>query len=73
MHSGAGFAIHRVYAIDWNEDTCEADGVTACGRMDVMSMPGILSRIGATRCRDCCDIAGVPYGQGAPFNSGIDA
>jgi hypothetical protein len=74
MQTGwSGELLHRVYALDWNEDTCEADGVTACGQMDVLRMPGLLSRMAATRCPICCDIAGVPRGNGAPFNQGIDA
>lgn len=74
MYVGNGATLHRVYAIDYNDDTCEADGVTACGRMDSMSMPGILGRMGgAPRCRTCCMIVGIPIGNGAPFNEGIDA
>ena len=73
MYSGAGVMLHRVRAIDWNEDEARGDGVTACGRMDEMTMPGILGRAGSTRCPVCCDLAGVPRGRGAPFNQGIDA
>jgi hypothetical protein len=73
MHSGRrGPLLHRVYATDWNAWTCEGTGVTACGLMDSLHMPGIFSRMGAVRCPACCRAAGVPSGHGNPFNEGID-
>ena len=69
-----GITLHRVYAVDWKEaDGFHGDGVTACGLMDELHMPGILSRMSAPRCPKCCLAAGVPLGDGAPCNSGIDA
>lgn len=69
-----GIKLHRVYAIDWaDSDEIGGDGVTACGLMDELHMPGLFSRMGAPRCGVCCFAAGVPKGDGAPFNQGSDA
>lgn len=67
--------LHRVAAITWQrgEGRQVGYGVTACGRFDKLQMPGVLSRTGLPRCAYCCRIAGVPRGEGAPFNEGIDA
>jgi hypothetical protein len=44
-------------------------GDTVCGIENrLMSMPGIISRMGLPRCAKCCDKLGVPRGEGAPFN-----
>ena len=66
--------LHRVAAIEW----CDAEwhghgtGTTLCGRTGSLSMPGIFSRMGLPRCAHCCRIAGIPRGDGAPSNSGIE-
>lgn len=67
-------ALHRVAWIDWEDDDHIAGiGSTACGRMGRLFMPGFMSRMGLPRCARCCAAAGVPRGDGAPFNQGIDA
>lgn len=64
--------LHRVSEIVWEDS--EDDGMragmgtTLCGRRGFLTMPGILSRMGAPRCADCCRILGIPTGDGAPFN-----
>lgn len=43
---------------------------TVCDRHIVRTgMPGILSRMGAPRCKVCCRRLGIPAGDGAPFNA----
>jgi hypothetical protein len=44
---------------------------TVCGLKSNFDMPGILSRLGAPRCEDCCKKLGIPAGDGAPFNSEV--
>lgn len=34
----------------------------------VMTMPGLFSRMGATRCKRCCKLLGIPDGKGTPHN-----
>lgn len=66
--------LHRVSEITWEGDEDEMNrgyGVTLCGRKGYLVMPGILSRMGGQRCAHCCRLAGVPRGDGAPFNQGI--
>lgn len=44
----------------------------ACGRrLTYASIPGIFSRMGAWRCRQCCDALGYPQGIGSPKNNDI--
>lgn len=69
-----GPTLHRVAAITFaDSDRISGQGATACGEFTGMSMPGTYSRMCAKRCRKCCLVAGVPEGEGAPFNEGIDA
>lgn len=66
--------LHRVAEISFDDDDrISGHGATACGRLLPLRMPGIFSRIGLKRCHLCCVAAGVPDGNGAPFNQGIDA
>lgn len=66
--------LHRVSAIEWSadHDETQGQGVTCCGRSGVLAMPGVFSRIGLPRCKRCCKVAGVPEGNGAPFNHDIE-
>jgi hypothetical protein len=42
---------------------------TACGRtMKGLVIPGIFTRMGAMRCRQCCMRLGFPPGKGSPKN-----
>lgn len=40
----------------------------ACGRTLHVVAPGILSRLGVRRCRQCCGAVGITYGHGCPIN-----
>jgi len=45
-------------------------GQSLCGLKERrFGMPGIFSRMGLPRCAHCCRLAGIPVGDGAPFNS----
>jgi hypothetical protein len=68
-----GSTLHRVSSISWDdEDEIAGFGTTACAKFALLRMPGLLSRMYAPRCRLCCLVAGVPTGDGAPFNAGIE-
>jgi hypothetical protein len=47
-------------------------GTTVCGRKGQLYMPGVASRMGAPRCKRCCKLLGIPLGEGAPYNQGIN-
>jgi hypothetical protein len=74
VQMGRSVVLHRVAATegdDWEADgwvPIGVQGVTACGRKGRLGMPGILSRMNAPRCRQCCRRLGIPAGQGAPYN-----
>jgi hypothetical protein len=41
----------------------------ACGRSAAwVSIPGVLTRLGASRCTGCCRATGLPPGVGSPKN-----
>ena len=40
----------------------------ACGRTFDATLPGWFSRMGAPRCRNCCQHLGITHGDGAPPN-----
>lgn len=66
--------LHRVAAITYSDsDEVAGHGATACGQFAELHMPGTFSRLAEIRCPKCCLVAGVPEGEGAPFNEGIDA
>lgn len=56
----------------WKErPDCEPHGIgtTACGiRNRRLFIPGVITRLGAERCRSCCRITGFPQGRGSPKN-----
>jgi hypothetical protein len=65
--------LHRVADIEWDdEDMISGHGTTLCGQTGRLRMPGIFSRLGLPRCAHCCRLAGVPRGDGAPANVGIE-
>lgn len=45
-----------------------AKGRTACGVKGRMEIPGLFSRMGLPRCRECCEATGLPIGMGSPKN-----
>jgi hypothetical protein len=65
--------LHRVSSITWDPDfqgqKIVGRGVTVCGKRGRLQVPGIISRMGLTRCVRCCRILGIPEGEGAPFNA----
>ncbi len=67
--------LHRVVQVREQEDWAWVGviGRTACGIDGKLLMPGMFSRMGRPRCKHCCRIVGVPEGDGAPYNQGIDA
>lgn len=41
----------------------------ACGRTaSYLCIPGMMTRMGAERCKDCCRVLGLPEGKGSPKN-----
>jgi len=71
--AGAGATIlHRVlsYVLVDAEWVQIHDVETACGmRIKRTGMPGLLSGLGAPRCKVCCRRLGIPAGDGAPYNA----
>lgn len=69
--------LHRVARLDVSLDAFlewpVSKGRTLCEIEGTLEMPGVASRIGAERCPACCELAGVPRGNGAPMNEGLDA
>jgi hypothetical protein len=56
---------------DWDADELTPRGIqgtTACGRSGRLGMPGLFSRMGAPRCKQCCGRVGVLEGRGVPYN-----
>jgi hypothetical protein len=73
MRLGNGRLFHRVAVWEPYAPLGESGfAAMACGRAGRAEMPGVLSRMHAPRCVRCCKIAGVPLGNGAPHNEGID-
>jgi len=73
-----GEVLHRIESLDvdleneWREEVTNAEGRSVCGRDGWFFIPGIFSRMAAKRCDRCCDLLGIPHGDGAPFNSDIE-
>lgn len=66
--------LHRVAETegeDWEADgliPIGIQGVTLCGLVGRLAMPGVFSRMGLPRCAHCCDRLGIPRGDGAAYN-----
>lgn len=43
-------------------------GITQCGVRTWLYIPGIFTRMGAPRCKRCCQAVGFPQGTGSPKN-----
>lgn len=57
------------HAAQWNPDIeTSANGVTSCGRTGLLSIPGVFTRMGAPRCKQCCRRLNYPLGIGSPKN-----
>jgi len=66
---GRSAVLHRVAKVDLlDEDRVGVVGTTVCGRRGKLHMPGVISRLRAPRCKQCCQILRVPPGDGAPYN-----
>lgn len=64
-----GTVLHRVALLrEYDEDEARGRGAAVCGRGGTLMLPGPFSRLGAPRCRKCCDALGVPPGGGQPRN-----
>ena len=66
-----GKRLHHLATIK-NPDTVDAewqaDGVSTCGLRKRWVIPGVLSRMGMSRCAHCCARLGWPRGIGSPKN-----
>lgn len=50
---------------DWDEQT---ELTLACGRKTTAMIPGMFTRMGAPRCKQCCAAMKYPQGTGSPKN-----
>ena len=67
--SGRGVLHHAQDAEADADDWVLYDVLTSCGRpMEGAYIPGMLTRMGAKRCSQCCDRLGYPRGIGSPKN-----
>lgn len=66
-----GETLHAIGSLtngDTADDDWHGDGDTACGRFGRMVIPGLFSRMGASRCKRCCKVTGMPQGAQSPKN-----
>ncbi len=65
-----GLLLHAVHSFDGDDDLFPigGTGVTVCGVKARLDIPGLLSGLGAPRCRKCCRLLGWPDGDGSPKN-----
>lgn len=65
-----GGMLHAMRSFDGDDDWVPVGGpgVTACGIRGRLGIPGLFSRLGATRCYRCCSALGYPFGAGSPKN-----
>ncbi len=62
------------HAAEWNpnsDDVAAGNGVTSCGRKGWLAVPGVFTRMGAARCKQCCRNLGYPEGVGSPKNDAL--
>ena len=69
VQSPSGVILHHLAELDAVDagEWC-ATGRSACGVRTTWRIPGFLSRLGAERCRRCCDRLGIARGIGSPSN-----
>lgn len=70
---------NRLHYVELTDEQCvelEDEGLLtgpvrlACGRTAAsISIPGLFTRMGGTRCVRCCRVTGLPTGIGSPKNS----
>jgi len=69
VQSPSGVILHHLAEVEAvNEGEWCATGRSACGVRTTWRIPGMLSRMGAERCRRCCDKLGIARGIGSPKN-----
>lgn len=51
---------------DWDGSVIR--GGSLCGIGMGLGIPGVVSRMGAERCTECCQLSGLPEGIGSPKN-----
>lgn len=71
-----GGVLHRVAVMpkDWAADgwvPIGGEGIVLCGLEKRWGMPGLFSRLYQARCKRCCRILGIPFGDGCPFNDKV--
>lgn len=64
--------LHRVKEWDTDEDHQLGYGSAVCGLTTTWEVAGPFTRLGLTRCPDCCDALKIPHGQGTTSNAGIE-
>ena len=66
----SGQVLHDVARFTFDPDyETSAIGVASCGLRGRFAVPGFLSRMGAPRCRHCCNRLAIPNGDGSPKNT----
>lgn len=75
VYTAQGVVLHRV-ASPFDPTGMNAadpfEARTVCGMQRVLWVPGVMSRMGALRCRRCCRATGIDKdGFGSPYNEGI--
>lgn len=71
QHGGRSPVLHRILRHDraeWDKNEVWGGGESACGMVATFHVPGIVSRMGAPRCKKCCRKRGIPFGYGNPRN-----
>lgn len=76
MTVGGGATLHRIRCFRRQEEI-QFVGLenirTVCGlSSNRVTMPGVFSRLQAPRCKTCCKRLGITYGEGCPYNEGIE-
>ena len=65
----AGSVLHAVASVTNDpDDDWRGEGATECGRSGEFVIPGLFTRMGAQRCKRCCDRTSMPHGKGSPKN-----
>lgn len=59
---------------EWYEDggTTWQPADAYCAGSVVVTLPGLMARMHAPRCKHCCKLLGIPAGKGTPNNSDIE-
>lgn len=66
--------LHRISEIeptDLEDGLPNGQGTALCGAHGHFIVPGLFSRLGLRRCAKCCDLLGIPRGNGNTVNGHI--